>query len=94
MIEVTTFRVNDAVSSEEFRIADERVQTEFFYLQAGLTRRTTARSDDGSYLVLTQWDEPDQADRAAEAALLAPSAIAVVALIEPETLQIQRFSNL
>jgi hypothetical protein len=94
MIEVMTFRLNDAVSNEEFRVADERLQTEFFYLQAGLIRRTTALSDDGTYLVLTQWDEHDQAVRADEAALSVPSGVAIAALIDASTLQIQRFSPL
>jgi hypothetical protein len=53
MIEVVTFRVvgDEAV----FLALDQQIQTEFAYQQPGLTRRTTARSDDGEWIVITVW---------------------------------------
>jgi heme-degrading monooxygenase HmoA len=62
VIEVMSFRLATGVEDSEFLDADQRAQTEFFYRQPGLVRRTTAHDVDGEWLVLTVWDSPDHAD--------------------------------
>jgi hypothetical protein len=63
MIEVVTFRV---VGDEApFLALDRQIQTEFAYQQPGLTRRTTARSEDGEWIVITLWASAEAADAAA-----------------------------
>lgn len=52
----TTFRLVEGVSNDEFKQVDARFQEDFAYQQKGMLRRTTARSDDGTWLVMTLWD--------------------------------------
>jgi hypothetical protein len=66
MIEITTFRLHVGVEVQTFALLDARLQTEFFYVQPGLQRRTTVRSDDGTWASIIVWDSPEQADAAIE----------------------------
>jgi len=58
IVDVTTMRANDDAA---FRAADERVQSEFFYQQPGLVRRTTAQAADGEWAVVTLWAAEEHA---------------------------------
>jgi hypothetical protein len=66
MIEITTFRLHEGADGEVFAKLDERLQTEFFYFQPGLQRRTTARSTDGEWASIIVWDSENCADAAVE----------------------------
>jgi hypothetical protein len=66
MIEITTFRLQDDADTGLFVKLDERLQTEFFYFQPGLQRRTTARSEDGEWVSIIVWDSESCADAAIE----------------------------
>jgi heme-degrading monooxygenase HmoA len=67
MFEILTFRLAPGVDEATFRSLDERVQVEFAYQQPGFLRRTLGRGDDGRWLVLTLWSDPDAASAAARA---------------------------
>jgi hypothetical protein len=58
----TTFRLVDGVSDVDFKQVDARFQEEFAYQQKGMLRRTTARNDDGVWLVMTLWDSAESAE--------------------------------
>lgn len=62
LIENATFKLVDGISTEEFLAIDARFQEEFAYQQKGLLRRTTARSEDGTWLVMNLWDSRESAD--------------------------------
>jgi hypothetical protein len=64
MIEITTFRLHDGADVELFSALDEQLQTEFFYFQPGLQRRTTARAENGEWASIIVWDSEDCADAA------------------------------
>jgi hypothetical protein len=66
MIEITTFRLHAGVEAQAFALLDERLQTEFFYGQPGLRRRTTVRSEDGTWASIIVWDSVEHADAAIE----------------------------
>lgn len=66
MIEITTFRLHADIEAKAFASVDERLQTEFFYFQPGLQRRTTARSNDGTWASIIVWDSTEHADAAIE----------------------------
>src|SRR5271165_1162521 len=66
MIEIMNFRLAPGADEEEFKAADRRVQTRFAYRQAGLLRRTTARSDDGDWVVIALWRTEGDADASGE----------------------------
>ena len=95
MIELVTFSLRDGHAGlDAFLAADARVQTEFAYLRPGLVRRTTARSDDGRWLVLTLWGSAEEADATAVAAGSHPSVAEFEAFVDQATKQIDRFSAL
>ena len=64
LIETTTFRVADDAGFVE---VDARFQQEVAYQRPGLVRRTTARADDGQWIVITIWESPEAADAAGAA---------------------------
>ena len=72
MIELTTFRLRAGVVDAAFLAADARMQTDVAYQRPGLLRRTTARGEDGRWLVLTLWASADDTDPAARAAATDP----------------------
>lgn len=95
MIEILTFALAAGPSDVDvFVAADARVQTEFAYRQPGLVRRTTARSDDGRWLVLTLWGSAEDADRAAAAAAADPAVAALESLVDQANKRTERFSAL
>lgn len=62
VIENATFRLIDGITTEEFLNIDARFQEEFAYQQRGFQRRTTARSEDGTWLVVNLWDSLESAE--------------------------------
>ena len=94
MIELVTFRLAAGADEAAVVAADHRVQTEFFYLQRGLARRTTARGTDGEWLVVTLWRSAADADAAALAAEADPAAQAFMRCIDPATYQTKRYTAL
>ena len=55
MIETTRFRLAEGVTDDVFLVTDEKVRTEFLYQQQGMMRATTARSNDGEWIVILVW---------------------------------------
>ena len=93
-IEIATFRLRDDADESAFLAADERVQKEFFYARTGIVRRTTARSSDGDWLVVTMWGSEEEAAAAAEAAPSDPVHVAFMAHVDPESYTVKRFVSL
>ena len=73
VIELTTFRLADAVDEPAFLDVDERVRTGFLYTRPGIIRSTTARSADGEWALLVLWWDEESADAAAAAASSDPA---------------------
>jgi hypothetical protein len=66
VIEIMRFRLKEGVDESDFQRADARLQVEFAYQQPGLQRRTTARSEDGEWLVIDLWRSPADSDACLE----------------------------
>ena len=95
MIEILTFRLREGADPEAYKALDERLQTEFFYQQPGLERRTTARSPDGTYVSITHWDSVDAADTAVAKTFDANEFTEpLTALILPSTMESRRYDTL
>ncbi len=62
VLEVETFTLTPGTDSVAFRNLDEQMQEWCYVNRAGLARRTTARSDDGTYVVITLFGDASQAD--------------------------------
>jgi hypothetical protein len=92
MIEVVTFRV---VGEEApFLALDQQIQTEFAYQQAGLSRRSTARSEDGEWIVITLWASAGAADGAALAWQTHPLHAEFARLTATKTMTEKRYESL
>jgi len=63
LVELTTFRLADGVDEAAFLVADAERQAEL-NPEPGFVRRTTARGDDGGWLVLALWWTAGHADDA------------------------------
>jgi hypothetical protein len=84
-IEVTTFRLADGVDEAAFLDADRRAQTDVYYQQPGCLRRTTARRDDGEWLVAVLWASQDAAS---------PATPDLDALVDPASVRRARYAAL
>jgi hypothetical protein len=62
VLEVETFTLASGVDAVAFRALDEQMQEWCYVNRPGLARRTTARADNGSYVVITLFGEAAQAD--------------------------------
>ncbi len=95
MIEIVTFRLRAGADSEKFTALDARLQTEFFYHQPGLERRTTARSADGSYVCILHWDSVAAADAAGAKTMVVNEYTAeLTALLDPTSMSSRRYDSL
>jgi len=93
MILITTFRLRPETVGEAFLALDTRVQTELAYHEAGLVRRTTARSAGGTWLVIEIWRSEDDADASASDRAESPLHVEYRSLIDGQTLQSDRFAT-
>jgi hypothetical protein len=62
VIEILRFRLPAGADEAVFLAADRRVQHEFAPQQPGLLRRTTARGEDGGWIVIDLWRSAAEAD--------------------------------
>ena len=62
VLEVETFTLTSGTDSVVFRALDEQMQEWCYVNRSGLARRTTARNDDGTYVVITLFGDASQAD--------------------------------
>ena len=62
VIEIMRFRLPPGADEAAFLAADRRVQQDFACQQPGLLRRTTARGEDGGWIVIDVWRSAADAD--------------------------------
>lgn len=91
VIEIVTLRLRPDADEAAFDAVDSRLQVEFFYLQPGLQRRTTARSDDGMWAIVTSWDSEADADAAFATLPSADGSVEWLGLIDRGSLVRRRF---
>jgi hypothetical protein len=94
VIETLTFRLTAGTDDAAFLAADRRLQTEFAYHQPGLVRRTTARSDDGEWFVVTLWSSGSDFDAAAATARSSPVVSEFAALLDEPSVRTSRYTTL
>lgn len=84
LIEITTFRLADGADVDAFLAADAREQERMSGVR-GIVRRTTARSDDGAWAVITFWWGTDYAQAPSDEFL---------AFVDDETLRTESYETL
>jgi hypothetical protein len=94
MIEIMTFRLAPGAAEDAFRAADRLVQTDFAYRQPGLLRRTTARADDGSWIVIDLWRSAADADATDARWDADPVTAAFMALLDGASVRTERYATL
>jgi hypothetical protein len=94
VIEMLTFRLAAAADEDAFRRADRRVQVEFAYLQPGMMRRTTARSEDGEWIVLDLWQSADAADACNELREKHPVTQEFMGFVDASSVRTRRYFEL
>lgn len=94
VIEIMKFRLAPGGDEAEFLAADRRVQEEFAYQQAGLLRRTTARGEDGGWIVIDVWRSAADAHACASRWDRDPVAQAFMALLDGSSVSVQRYMTL
>lgn len=62
VLEVETFTLLTGIDALVFRALDEQMQEWCYVHRPGLARRTTARAENGTYVVITLFGEASQAD--------------------------------
>lgn len=60
ILEIETFSLNNGLEATTFRALDEAMQEWCYLNRAGIARRTTARHDDGTYVVITLFGDASQ----------------------------------
>ncbi len=94
MIEILRFRLKPGSGEEGFLAADKRLQSEFAYQQPGLLRRTTARGEDGEWVVIDLWRSPADAEACAGRWDGDPVAAGFMELVDRETVHVRRYTPL
>ena len=94
MIEITTFRLHEGIDAKTFAKLDEQLQTEFFYFQPGLQRRTTACSEDGEWASIIVWDSEACADAAIDKTEEFATFEHVLAMMDLMTIESCRYNTL
>jgi hypothetical protein len=85
------FRLRAETSENDFLATDRRLQTDFAYQQPGLLRRTTARSNNGQWLVIDYWRTEADADACAERWEQDQIAQSFMDLIDRTSIRVERF---
>jgi len=91
VIEILAFNLVEGADEETFVLADKRVQTDFAYQQPGLLRRTTARSADGSWVVIDLWRNAEDADAAEARWADDPAAVEFMSFVDGATVRSKRY---
>ena len=90
----TVFDLAEGADEAGFIEADAAVQTGVAYQQPGLVRRTLARGNGRSWLVLTIWDSSESADRAHQSAPGVAEVEAMLAFVDQSSIERRRFEAL
>jgi hypothetical protein len=94
ILEILRFRLRVGAGESALLEADRRAQAEFAYQQPGMVRRTTARGDDGSWVIVDIWRSAADADRAAEERGSDRATEALMRLADPASVTSERFETL
>lgn len=94
LIEISTFRLVPGAEDEAFLDADRRFQTEVIPNHAGFVRRTTARGDDGEWLVMVLWRSTQDADASGRLASDHPVTHEFNSLVDGATVRTTRHTTL
>jgi len=88
------FRLRADTDERDFLAADARLQSDFAYRQPGLVRRTTARGQDGGWVVIDLWRSPAEADACAARWESDPAVQAFMEFVDSQSVETSRYDEL
>ena len=94
LIVTAVFSLIDGADEQQFLAADARFQEEFAYQLKGHLRRTTARGDDGRWIVISWFDSADSFAEAANATVGLDAVEAMHRFIDFSTHRVETFTTL
>ena len=94
ILEILRFKLSPDADVADFMQADKCVQTDFAYQQRGMVRRTTARGDDGRWVVIDLWQSEADADRCDAAWRDDPKAAEFMRHVDRSSVTSERFETL
>jgi hypothetical protein len=94
VIEIMSFRLPPGADEAAFLAADRRVQEEFANHQPGLLRRTTARGQDGGWIVIDLWRSAADADACDARWEADPVTQQFMALLDRSSVTTERYEQL
>jgi hypothetical protein len=94
VLEITTFRLLNDVDDESFLAADKAVQSEVFPNSSGFLRRTTARAEDGEWLVVVLWGSETNIDEFNARIVSDPVQLAFDELIDRPSIKTKRYTDI
>lgn len=94
IVEVATFKLADGTDEAAFLAADKAVQEELVPRRPGFVRRTTARGNDGAWLVVALWRTMADAEATADLAHGHPAGQAFAGCLDQSTVEIRRYETI
>jgi hypothetical protein len=94
VIEIMRFRLPPDGDVAAFLAADRRVQQEYFYRQPGLLRRTTARGENGGWIMIALWRSSADADACEARAEHDKLTRAFWAMLDSSSISVERYQEL
>lgn len=94
VIEIMRFRLAEGTSDDDFARADKSLQEDFAYQQPGLLRRTTARADDGTWVVIDLWASAADADASGKRWQADPVAQEFMRHVDRDSVTTEHYSEL
>jgi len=94
VIEILRFELVPGADEAAFCDADKLVQAEFAYQQPGLVRRTTARGDDGRWVVIDLWHSAEAAEAGNARWGKDPVTAAFMSFVAADSVAVERYVEL
>ncbi len=94
IVEILRFELSPGADESDFLQTDKRVQSEFAYQQPGLLRRTTAKGEDGRWVVIDLWRSEAEADRCEQLWGKDPLTEQFERFMDPGSVNVERFETL
>jgi len=94
LIETFQFCLTPDADEAAFLAVDKRLQSDFAYQQPGIVRRTTARGDNGEWIVIDLWQSAADADACAATWESDALAQEFMAFVDRESVRVTRYETL
>lgn len=92
VIEIVKFKINEAVSFDQFASLDQAVERQHVSQQPGFVARQAAKGENGEWMVVVYWTSEETADASMASFTDAPAAAEFMAHLDAETMSLTRYT--